>query len=145
VAGGGKRYLQQRRRVPLCVQGVHGAFDVGSVESMHPIGAGSTWAKAGLMVRETLAPGSRNVHLHVTRADGQNGIYMTWRDALNGATTSSDPALLTPVPYPDAWIRLVRPDATTNVFNSYTSTNGVNLEFEQPHDYGTMSETFSSG
>ena len=134
VAGGGNDIYNNADAFRFVYKEFTGAFDVRTrVESMNPIGAGSTWAKAGLMVRETLAPGSRNVHLHVTRADGQNGIYMTWRDALNGATTSSDPALRTPVPYPDAWIRLVRPDATTNVFNSYTSTNGVNWEFELSH------------
>lgn len=111
-----------------------GSFDVRvRVEWMNPMGTGDPWAKAGLMMRESLTAGSRNVHVHTTRSDSpNNGVYMTWRDTANGATTSSS-SYETPVPYPNGWIRLVRPDPSTNVFNAYYSTNGGNWVFAGSH------------
>ena len=102
-----------------------GAFDVRvRVEWMNPIGTGDPWAKAGLMIRETLDAGSRNVHFQATRSDGENGVYETWRDVANNATVSTPVLEGPPEPYPNVWLRLVRPDPTTNLFLAYYSTNG---------------------
>ena len=135
VAGGGSDIYNNADGFHFVYTEVEGDFDVRArVEWMNPMqgGANDTWGKAGLMVRETLTAGSRNVHVHTTRADGQNHIDTTWRDTTGGSTvgTTIRPA---PVPYPNGWIRLVRADATKNEFISYTSTNGVNWDFGTTH------------
>ncbi len=118
VGGGGSDIYGNTDGFHFLYTPFSGAFDVRvRVEWMNPIGTGDVWAKAGLMVRETLDAGSPNVHVHATRSDGENGVYMTWRDVANNATTSSA-ALETPEPYPNTWLRLVRPSPTANVFNS---------------------------
>jgi regulation of enolase protein 1 (concanavalin A-like superfamily) len=52
------------------------------------------WAKAGLMVRDSLEPGARNVHLDITPA---HGIEWQWRAVAGGETEN-----LGAVP-PDGW------------------------------------------
>jgi hypothetical protein len=133
VAGGGSDIYGDTDGFHFVYAAFSGAFDVRvRVEWMNPIGTGDVWAKAGLMVRETLDAGSPNVHLHATRSDGQNGVYFTWRDVADNATTSTG-ALETPEPYPNLWLRLVRPDPTTNVFLAYYSTNGGSWVYATNH------------
>jgi len=75
------------------------------------------WAKAGLMVRESLAAGSRHAALLVTPA---NGIVFQYRAATNGASGpdgTGDPAQKAPY-----WLRLVR-QGTTVI--GYISPDGV--------------------
>ncbi|HYF01501.1 MAG TPA: PA14 domain-containing protein, partial [Planctomycetota bacterium] len=72
------------------------------------------WAKAGVMVREGLAPGARNAFMAVTPG---NGTVFQRRTAVGGTTASTaGPSLLAP-----AWVRLVR---SGNTFSAYASADG---------------------
>ncbi|MDB5327629.1 MAG: C-terminal target protein, partial [Phycisphaerales bacterium] len=74
----------------------------------------NAWAKAGVMIRESLAAGSRNAAVHVTPT---NGTVMTYRTATGGASDgwfSTGNAAI--------WLKLVR---TGNTFTSYRSSNGT--------------------
>ena len=71
------------------------------------------WAKAGLMIRETLNQDSVNAFVTIT---SQNGSLFSTRTT-TGATSSSSAGSGT-APY---WVRLVR---IGNVFTAYSSSNG---------------------
>lgn len=74
------------------------------------------WAKAGLMVRESHAPGSRNVSLLVTPEGG--GTRQQWRSSTGGSTSdhqlSGSNAPL--------WLRIVR---SGNTFTGWQSDDGL--------------------
>ncbi|MCX6858194.1 MAG: putative Ig domain-containing protein, partial [Verrucomicrobia bacterium] len=77
------------------------------------------WAKAGVMIRESTATGSRHALTCITPPAAGNGFGMVSRSALNGAADyTGGPALNTS---PNNWVRLVR---TGNVLTSFTSANG---------------------
>lgn len=79
------------------------------------------WAKAGVMIRESLAGGSRHATVFTTPTGAGNGFGMVWRAAIDGASSyAGGPALY---PVPDNWVRLVR---AGDVLTGYTSNNGVN-------------------
>jgi hypothetical protein len=62
-------------------------------------GTGSnTWAKGGVMIRDSLAPGS--VHgMMVMTGGGGNGASFQWRPTADNATTNSDAAAVVAPPY----------------------------------------------
>jgi regulation of enolase protein 1 (concanavalin A-like superfamily) len=95
---------------------VTGNFD--AVVRVASLGATSAWAKAGLMVRDSLAADSRNVFAMVT--PGANGYRMQARTVASGKTVLVGGTAA--VAYPDAWVRLTR---VGNVFTAYRSTDGV--------------------
>jgi hypothetical protein len=105
-----------------------GDFDVRVQVSR--LDATNAWSKAGLMVRDSLAPTSRNLTAVVTpagpTADSSQGAdtYMaSWRVAPNAPTTEWDgTGSSAGVPYPNAWIRLRREG---NTFTAYRGTNGI--------------------
>ena len=71
------------------------------------------WAKAGVMMRESLAAGARNVSELMSYA---NGSTFQWRAATSGGSANiSQPAL---APY---WVKLTR---TNNTFTGYISADG---------------------
>jgi len=74
------------------------------------------WAKAGVMIRETLATGSRNAYLALTPG---NGVEYQWRDATGGASSY----VQGPVVSAPHWVRLTR---TNDSFTAYESANGTN-------------------
>ncbi|MBI5387747.1 MAG: hypothetical protein HZA90_24055 [Verrucomicrobia bacterium] len=80
------------------------------------------YAKAGLMAREDLIPGSRHVFAGVQPAGGANRYLALWRLATNGASALW-PGVSTNngVPFPNAWLRLTRTGA---VFTAFRGTNG---------------------
>jgi glucose/arabinose dehydrogenase/regulation of enolase protein 1 (concanavalin A-like superfamily) len=80
---------------------------VGSMGNTHQ------WAKAGVMIRESLAPGARQAYAGLTPA---NGTEFLRRLDTDGATTPSGVA--GGAPY---WVRLVR---AGNVFTAYVSPDG---------------------
>jgi hypothetical protein len=91
---------------------------VAKVES---VGNTDLWAKAGVMIRETLDPGSRFAAVYATPG---NGVRFQARLLNAGAATSDTAiataeqmALKTPV-----WIKI---DKTGNSFNCFYSTDGV--------------------
>jgi regulation of enolase protein 1 (concanavalin A-like superfamily) len=83
---------------------------VTSVERTHE------WAKAGVMFRETLAPGSRHVMLIVSPG---KGLAMQYRASPGGS--SANVALAPGVSAPE-WVRLTR---AGNRFTGYASEDGV--------------------
>jgi hypothetical protein len=80
-------------------------------------GAGSSYAAAGVMIRETLDGGSTNAN--TTDWPAYSGIYFAVRTAAGGST--SQPGYVSAaVPY---WVKVSRSGST---FSSYTSSDGVN-------------------
>jgi hypothetical protein len=89
---------------------------IGRLSSM-PSGSGvDSWAKAGLMMRNDLTPGSANAFVSL---DGTNGQRFSVRTTANGTSTRSGNTTTT-VPY---WFKLVR---SNNTFTGYSSRDGVN-------------------
>jgi hypothetical protein len=93
-------------------------------------GHSDTFAKAGLMVRESLDPSSRNWAVvntpapDATSSVGNNSIDCNMRDTYSGASAGwKNLAGSTPPQYPNAWVRLKR---TGNVLTAYSSSNGAN-------------------
>lgn len=94
---------------------------------------GDEWGKAMLMARESLAAGSRNQGVLVTKTGpfiapttgGMNVYNMQWRDTTDGASGSSaTDRRISPTVFP-SWIRLVRESVTSNEIDSYVSYNGT--------------------
>jgi hypothetical protein len=74
------------------------------------------WCKAGVMLRESDAPGAKYVFMGVT---GQGGSVLQSRATADGASASTDG--------PDAklphWLKLLR---AGNIFSGYVSADGTN-------------------
>ena len=81
------------------------------------------FAKAGLMAREYLSPGSRSLGAYFTAIDfsgnNNNQLITIARTSTNGAS-GSNPVLTLNAFY---WLRMTR---TNNTFNFYYGTNGLN-------------------
>jgi DUF5010 C-terminal domain/Fibronectin type III domain len=73
------------------------------------------WAKAGVMIRETLAANSKNVAMFMTPGNGASFQYRNNTGGSSGYTASSGKT----VPY---WVRVNR---TGNVFKGFISTDGT--------------------
>jgi subtilisin family serine protease/regulation of enolase protein 1 (concanavalin A-like superfamily) len=76
----------------------------------------SSWAKAGVMFRETLAAGARHALLCLTPG---NGTAFQRRDATGGGSSSTPGSAGSAAP---RWLRLVRAGST---FTAYESADGV--------------------
>ncbi|MDA6070139.1 family 16 glycosylhydrolase [Flavobacterium sp. AC] len=74
----------------------------------------NTYAKAGVMFRETLTPTSKHAMTDITAAAG---VEFLSRDAISGITTAQSATGTTP-----KWLRVTR---AGNVFTSYSSDNGT--------------------
>jgi uncharacterized repeat protein (TIGR03806 family) len=74
------------------------------------------WSKAGLMLRESGAPGAKYVFLGLT---GQGGSVLQARAATDGPTTSADG----PEVKPPHWLKLIRKG---DIFRGYVSGDGTN-------------------
>lgn len=88
-----------------------------------------SWSKAGIMVRQDLTPGSKDVYLVATR---DNGVAFQWRDTANSPaswTGQSEPG--NPIIYP-IWLRIVR---NGNEFTGWWSDDGETWErpFQNTH------------
>src|SRR5439155_18662863 len=77
--------------------------------------------KAGLMARESLDAGAKNVFGFAY--PGSKGYRMTSRTTTGGATTGAGTA---PTSYPNTWLRLKRVGST---FTTYRSSDGTNWTF----------------
>lgn len=75
----------------------------------------NAWAKAGVMIRETLAANSKHASMFLTPG---NGLAFQWRSATGGASTHTAGGAAA-APY---WVRMVRSGST---FTAYKSTNGT--------------------
>jgi hypothetical protein len=84
------------------------------------IGPGSnTWAKAGVMIRDSLDGGSTHAMMVMTaNSDGTagNGASFQWRPAANGASSNSDSAAVVKPPY---WVKIDR--LGDNLSGSYSA------------------------
>lgn len=84
------------------------------------------WTKTGIMVRETADGGSRHTSLVTTRTAGEDIYLHMWRDVANAGSGELPAAQrVSPVTYPNAWIRLVRENTASNLIQSYLSTDGT--------------------
>jgi len=79
------------------------------------ITAASVWARVGVMMRESLAQGSKYVASMITKAQGSTWQRRSTTDAADSATTT------TGITAPQ-WVRLVRSGTS---FTAYRSTDGV--------------------
>ncbi|MDT8301882.1 MAG: PA14 domain-containing protein [Sedimentisphaerales bacterium] len=89
------------------------------------VGTGSNnWAKAGVMIRETLDPGSTHAMQIITPGDG-SGIGFQWRPTTGAASdwTGSTEPVVSP-PY---WVRVKR---TGNLLEGFHSPDGITWEKE---------------
>ena len=93
---------------------VTGNFDL--MVRLANLSLSDTWAKAGLMARESLAPGGRFAAALATPAI--NGCFFEWRDP---AGTTNQSAGAFPDNYPNTWLRLNR---AGNVFSGFASYDG---------------------
>jgi regulation of enolase protein 1 (concanavalin A-like superfamily) len=90
----------------------------------------NTWAKAGVMIRDSLTANSANVFACLTPS---SGILAQTRNA-NGASTA---ASLTSGPTPPYWLRLVRTGGTITVFISTDGQQWTKAETYTPGIGGT--------
>ncbi|WP_136079130.1 DUF1349 domain-containing protein [Pontiella desulfatans] len=79
--------------------------------------ASNAWAEAGVMIRETVAAGSKHACQSITIGNGSSFQYRTATDGSSGNTTPGDGMV---VPY---WVKVVRSNDT---FTGYSSSNGTN-------------------
>ncbi len=89
--------------------------DAEIVAKVNSVQNTDVWAKAGVMIRETLTAGSEQAFMAITSA---NGAAFQRRVSTAGASTHTAGASVT-APY---WVRLTRKG---NVFTGYTSTDGL--------------------
>ena len=89
----------------------------------------STWSKAGLMVRETLAAGSRDWNIITSPTLGVNDIEANARAATGGATAGWETNGYTRplTTYPNVWLRLKR---VGGIVSAYNSVNGGNWNLQ---------------
>jgi hypothetical protein len=73
-------------------------------------------AKAGVMIRETLAANSRDVLVSMSAT---NGLQLLYRGSIGGSAAQSGASVTGAAPY---WVKLVR---SGNTFTGYTSPDGV--------------------
>ncbi len=81
------------------------------------LGNSDPWAKAGLMIRESLDPGAKNAMAYVT-ADGRVGWQFRLLVAGTSDSTRSDPGTIT-LPH---WLRLTRTGSTIQAEHSSDGT-----------------------
>ena len=81
------------------------------------LGNSDPWAKAGVMIRETLAAGSKHAMMGITPGNGTTFLYRVQTD---GSSASQTPFDGLTAPY---WVKLVR---AANTLTGYKSTDGVN-------------------
>jgi hypothetical protein len=85
--------------------------------------AANEWAKGGLMIRETLDPGSKHFSLTLS-GTGDKGLRLYWRESTSGSSQNPYPAPDQPAPVQDRniWLRIVK---TGNQFQAYYKKVGT--------------------
>jgi hypothetical protein len=96
------------------------------------------FAKAGVMMRESLAAGSKNVMALVTPL-AANSLRLQFRAATNGTT---DKAAVSGTATPPRWVRLVRSGSS---FTAYGSTDGTTFTAFAPATTVSMTSTIFVG
>jgi hypothetical protein len=87
--------------------------------------AANEYAKGGLMIRETLDPGSKHFSLTVS-GTGDKGLRLYWRENTSGLSQNPYPAPDRPAPVQDRniWLRIVK---IGNQFQAYYKQAGTTL------------------
>ena len=99
-----------------------------------------SWAKAGVMMRESMSNGSRHAMMYITPYETGNGFEMLERTETNGPTTDiSGPANNAP---PNNWVRLVR---VGNTITGYASGNGTTWTQVHTANYTALPTTLHVG
>ena len=93
---------------------VSGNFDIAA--RLAGFSLSDTWAKAGLMARESVAPGGRFAASLATPV--MNGCFFEWRDPAGNTNQSVGDF---PDNYPNTWLRLNR---VGNLFSGFASYDG---------------------
>ena len=88
---------------------------IGRLVNMPTSGDTSSWAKAGLMMRNDLTPGSMNAYVSLDSAHGQRFSVRTAENGISSRTGNAN----TTIPY---WFKLTR---SGNTFTGYSSLDGV--------------------
>ena len=114
ITGGGSGIGGASNQLQFSYRQVSGNFDL-SVR-LAGLSLSDTWAKAGLMARETLSPGGRFVAALATPSI--NGCFFEWRNPVN-ATAQAGGSF--PDNYPNTWLRLSR---VGNLFSGFASYDG---------------------
>ena len=133
IKAGGEDIWMNSDQFYFVSEPVSGDFDFAvrleSLERSH------LYTKGGLMVREDLTPGSRNLMFlafpgNDKRNNNRGGYEFQYRPetgkqskAIYPSLTDSAAQTAFPVHYPNGWLRLKR---TGNAFSAYTSTDGNN-------------------
>jgi hypothetical protein len=95
---------------------LNGSGDCDVMAQVLTVGNTDPWAKAGVMIRETLSTNAANVAMVLTPG---NGVSFQCRTNTGGPTTFSNSAdKQTP-----CWVRLIR---SGNIFAGYVSADGAN-------------------
>ena len=122
ITAGGNDIWVNRDQFNFVGKAVEGDFDVQvRVTRLDFIGNHNT--KAGLMMRETLEPKSRQHILNVNPQAGGNQYEALFREFEGGSSGSWGGAF--GVSFPDGWMRLQRQG---DMLTAYRSTDGVNWE-----------------
>ncbi len=98
------------------------------------MGDTNEWAKAGVMMRDSLAPDAKNMAIHLTPT---NGVGTTYRASAAGA---SDGTLVGSGATPH-WLKIVR---SGNLFSTYHSADGVAWKLVDSHNIA-MGQTLFVG
>ena len=114
VTGSGSDIYGTADAFQFAPQSVSGDCDIRALVTS--VGNTDPWAKAGVMIRESLDAGARNIAMVITPA---NGSEIQYRSSPAGSTSFATNGPLT-VPY---WVRLTR---TGNNFAGYCSPDGTN-------------------
>ena len=114
ITSGGAAIGGTNDQLQFSYQVVSGNFD--RAVRLAGLSLSDTWAKAGLMARESLLPGGRFAATLATPAI--NGCFFEWRDPANAPGQSAGTF---PDNYPNTWLRLNR---AGNLFSSFASYDG---------------------
>jgi hypothetical protein len=96
-------------------------------------------ARAGIMLRESLDPGSRNVMLWISPT---NGVGFQYRRDTGGGTQRRQNAIPAANVKPPLWLRLERRVA---VVTAYTSTDGINFDTRGSVALRPLADTLYAG
>lgn len=131
IKAGGEDIWMNSDQFYFVSESVSGDFDF--VVRLESLERSHLYTKAGLMVREDLTPGSRNLMFlafpgNDKRNNNRGGYEFQYRletgkqsKAIYPSLTDSVAQTAFPVNYPNGWMRLKR---TGNAFSAYTSTDG---------------------
>ena len=103
--------------------------ETGNVEIVARVNWSGTppdqWAKAGVMIRDSDAPGSRHAMMVITR---DNGVALQWRNSTNGGSNNSNNSAISARP---VWVRLTRVGDVLTGFYSTQAARPTDAEWIQ--------------